>query len=279
MNDRYPELAHHIAVACAAGPDELRHDTTMREHVLAALELLETGQIRAAEPDGQGGYLVHTWVKQAILLCFRVFEQTCMATPLTNFFDRIPLRHQGWSETEFRAAGYRAVPGALVRRGAHVARDVVLMPSFINIGAHVGQGTMVDTWATIGSCAQVGARCHISGGAGIGGVLEPLQAQPTIIEDDCFIGARSEIAEGVRVGQGSVIAMGVFLGQSTKLFHRQHNKLLPPGLVPPYSVVVPGTLPAADGSHSLACAVIVKQVDAQTRGKTALNDLLRDAGT
>ena len=278
MNDVYPELAQQIAAASTAGADELRHNPSIREHVLAALELLESGRIRAAEPDGQGGYLVHAWVKQAILLCFRLFEPVCMAAPLINFFDRIPLRHQGWSEAEFRAAGYRVVPGALVRRGAHVAKDVVLMPSFINIGAYVGQGTMVDTWATIGSCAQVGARCHISGGVGIGGVLEPLQAQPTIIEDDCFIGARSEIAEGVRIGQGSVIAMGVFLGQSTKLFHRQRNELLPPGFVPPYSVVVPGTLPAADGSHSLTCAVIVKQVDAKTRGKTALNELLRDVG-
>lgn len=277
MNDRYTELAERIATAFAAGPDKLHHDATMRKTVLEALDLLETGQIRAAEPDGQGGYVVQAWVKQAVLLCFRLFEQTCMPTQLTTFFDRIPLRHQNWTEAEFRAAGYRAVPGALVRRGAHVGRDVVLMPSFINIGAHVGQGTMVDTWATIGSCAQIGARCHISGGVGIGGVLEPLQAQPTIIEDDCFIGARSEIAEGMRVGQGSVIAMGVFLGQSTKLFHRERNQLLPPGLVPPYSVVVPGTLPAADGSHSLACAVIVKQVDAQTRSKTALNELLRDA--
>ena len=277
MNEQHAELAQRIATAFAAGPEGLRQDPTIRDTVLAALDLLEAGQIRAAEPDGQGGYVVHAWVKQAILLCFRLFEQTCMPTELTAFFDRIPLRHQGWTEAEFRAAGYRAVPGALVRRGAHVGRDVVLMPSFVNIGAHVGQGTMVDTWATIGSCAQIGARCHISGGVGIGGVLEPLQAQPTIIEDDCFIGARSEIAEGVRVGQGSVIAMGVFLGQSTKLYHRAQRQLLPPGLVPPYSVVVPGTLPATDGSHSLACAVIVKQVDAQTRSKTALNDLLRDA--
>ena len=245
-----------------------------RPAVERVIEGLEKGEFRVAEPDGKGGWLVNEWLKKAVLLYFRVQEMELVEADPAPFWDKIPARFADFDETAFRKLGARVVPGAIARRGAHIGKDVVLMPSFVNIGAYVGAGTMVDTWATVGSCAQVGKHCHLSGGAGIGGVLEPLQATPTIIEDHCFIGARSEVVEGVVVGHHSVIGMGVFLGQSTRIYNRA-TKEVSYGYVPPGSVVVSGQLPAADGSHSLYCAVIVKQVDAKTRSKTSVNDLLR----
>jgi 2,3,4,5-tetrahydropyridine-2,6-dicarboxylate N-succinyltransferase len=244
------------------------------EHALAGLE---AGTLRVAEPDGAGGWRVNAWLKKAVLLHFRLSGNRVMPGAPAPYFDKVALRYEAHDEAAFRAGGARIVPGAVVRRGAHIARDVVLMPSFVNIGAYVGQGTMVDTWATVGSCAQIGAHVHLSGGAGIGGVLEPLQANPTIIEDGCFIGARSEVVEGVVVERGSVIGMGVFLGQSTRIYDRATGAVTY-GRVPAGSVVVAGALPAADGSHSLYCAVIVKQVDEKTRAKTSINELLRGEG-
>ena len=238
------------------------------------LELLESGAARVAEPDGQGAWRVNTWLKQAVLLYFRVHGSRLMSGGAMAAWDKVPLRFADASTTEMRALGARVVPGALVRRGAFIGKDAVLMPSYLNIGAYVGAGSMVDTWATVGSCAQIGARVHLSGGVGIGGVLEPLQAAPTIIEDDCFIGARSEVVEGVIVERGSVIGMGVFLGQSTRIYDRASGQVHY-GRVPAGSVVVAGSLPAADGSHSLYAAIIVKQVDAKTRAKTGINELLR----
>ena len=238
------------------------------------LDGLESGRLRVAEPDGQGGWRVNQWAKRAILLYFRANDTRVMEGGPMAAFDKVPLRFAGSDEAAFRAAGARIVPGALVRRGAFVGSDAVLMPSYVNIGAWVGPGAMVDTWATVGSCAQVGARVHLSGGVGIGGVLEPLQANPTIIEDDCFIGARSEVVEGVIVERGSVLGMGVFLGQSTRIYDRA-TKQVSYGRVPAGSVVVAGSLPAADGSHSLYAAVIVKRVDEKTRAKTSINELLR----
>jgi 2,3,4,5-tetrahydropyridine-2-carboxylate N-succinyltransferase len=239
------------------------------------LTLLDRGELRVAEPR-DGGWVVNEWLKKAVLLSFRVRENRLVDGGFTRFYDKVPLKYAAASEEELRAGGVRIVPHALVRRGAYVAPDVVLMPSYVNIGARIDSGTMVDTWATVGSCAQIGRNVHLSGGVGIGGVLEPLQATPTIIEDDCFIGARSEIVEGVVVGAGSVISMGVFIGQSTRIYDRATGTLLQ-GRVPPGSVVVPGTLPSADGRYGLYCAVIVKRVDAQTRAKTSLNELLRSA--
>lgn len=245
----------------------------VRPAVDAALMALESGQLRVAEPvDGQ--WTVNQWLKKAVLLSFRLWPNQVMPGAPAPYFDKVPLRYAGWDADAFRAGAARVVPGAVVRRGAHIGRDVVLMPSFVNIGAYVGPGTMVDTWATVGSCAQIGAGVHLSGGAGIGGVLEPLQASPTIIEDGCFIGARSEVVEGVVVECGSVIGMGVFLGQSTRIYDRATGRITY-GRVPAGSVVVSGSLPAADGSHSLYCAVIVKQVDEKTRGKVGINELLR----
>jgi len=238
------------------------------------LDLLEGAACRVAEPDGSGGWKVNAWLKKAVLLYFRIRPNTVMDGGPMHAWDKVPLRFAGADAARFAALGARVVPGALVRRGAHVARDAVLMPSYVNIGAYVGTGTMVDTWATVGSCAQIGARVHLSGGVGIGGVLEPLQASPTIIEDDCFIGARSEVVEGVVVERGSVIGMGVFLGQSTRIYDRASGEV-GYGRVPAGSVVVAGSLPAADGSHSLYAAIIVKQVDARTRSKTGINELLR----
>jgi 2,3,4,5-tetrahydropyridine-2-carboxylate N-succinyltransferase len=239
-----------------------------------ALDGVESGELRVAEPDGAGGWRVNQWLKKAVLLSFRLNPNVVMDATPAPYFDKVPLRFEGFDAARFREVGARVVPGAVVRRGAHIARDVVLMPSFVNIGAHVGAGTMVDTWATVGSCAQIGAHVHLSGGVGIGGVLEPLQAAPTIIEDDCFIGARSEVVEGVIVERGSVIGMGVFLGQSTRIYDRA-TKQVHYGRVPAGSVVVAGALPAADGSHSLYAAVIVKRVDEKTRSKTSINELLR----
>ncbi|WP_242108023.1 2,3,4,5-tetrahydropyridine-2,6-dicarboxylate N-succinyltransferase [Luteimonas aquatica] len=253
-------------------PDEI--DGSTRPTVERVIDGLENGEFRVAEPDGKGGWSVNEWLKKAVLLYFRTQEMEVVEADPAPFWDKIPARFAGFDEPAFRKLGVRVVPGAVTRRGAHIGKDVVLMPSFVNIGAHVGAGTMVDTWATVGSCAQVGKHCHISGGAGIGGVLEPLQATPTIIEDHCFIGARSEVVEGVIVGHHSVIGMGVFLGQSTRIYNRA-TKEISYGVVPPGSVVVAGSLPAQDGTHSLYCAVIVKQVDAKTRAKTSVNDLLR----
>ncbi len=246
----------------------------LRTAVEAALDGLESGALRVAEPVADGAWRVHEWLKKAVLLYFRINGNRVMPGGPMHAWDKVPLRFADADPARFGEIGARFVPGALVRRGAFIARDAVLMPSYVNIGARVGAGTMVDTWATVGSCAQIGARVHLSGGVGIGGVLEPLQAAPTIIEDDCFIGARSEVVEGVVVEQGSVIGMGVFLGQSTRIYDRA-NGTVSYGRVPAGSVVVAGSLPAADGSHNLYAAVIVKRVDAKTRAKTAINDLLR----
>lgn len=239
-----------------------------------AMQGLESGELRVAEPDGNGGWQVNEWLKKAVLLYFRTNDMAVVDAQPAPFWDKVEARFAGFDEAKFKAAGVRVVPGAAVRRGTYFGRDVVLMPSFVNIGAYVGEGTMVDTWATVGSCAQIGKHVHLSGGAGIGGVLEPLQASPTIIEDHCFVGARSEVVEGVVVGHHSVIGMGVFLGQSTRIYNRATGEVSY-GYVPPGSVVVSGQLPAKDGSHSLYCAVIVKQVDEKTRSKTSVNDLLR----
>ena len=244
--------------------------------VEAALEGLDSGRLRVAEKSG-GEWHVHQWLKKAVLLSFRLNDMRTIegAPGGASWWDKVDSKFKGWGENRFRDAGFRAVPGAIVRRSAHIAKNVVLMPSFVNVGAYIGEATMIDTWATVGSCAQIGKHCHISGGTGIGGVLEPLQAGPVIIEDNCFVGARSEVAEGVIVGEGSVLAMGVFLGASTKIINRMNGDVHY-GKVPPYSVVVPGSLPGAGGGPSLYCAVIVKQVDERTRSKTSINELLRD---
>ena len=265
--------------AAWARRDQLGPDTAgaERDAVFAALDLLDRGEARIAEPV-EGGWHVHGWLKQAVLLSFRLSANEVMEAGAPAF-DKVALKFSGWDAARFAAAGIRAVPGAVVRRSAFIAPGAVLMPCFVNVGARIGEGTMIDTWSTVGSCAQVGRNCHISGGVGLGGVLEPLQAAPVVIEDDCFIGARSEVAEGVIVERGAVLAMGVFLGASTKIVDRATGEILY-GRVPAYSVVVPGSLPGKalpNGSPgpSLACAVIVKRVDAQTRAKTAINELLR----
>jgi len=249
----------------------------VREAVDAALDLLDAGSVRVAERGDDGAWRVNQWLKKAVLLSFRLSDMSLVAGAPggSAWWDKVPTKFQGWGESRFRAAGFRAVPGSIVRRSAYIAPGVVLMPSFVNLGAYVDADTMVDTWSTIGSCAQIGKRCHISGGAGIGGVLEPLQAGPVIIEDDCFIGARAEVAEGVVVRQGSVLSMGVYLGASTRIVERETGAVLY-GEVPPYSVVVSGSMPGASGGPSLYCAVIVKKVDERTRAKTAINELLRD---
>ncbi len=266
------------------GRDTLSPETggRCREAVERALTLLDRGALRVAEKV-EGAWTTRQWAKKAVLLSFRLNAMTAMRLadgplsdpPLGPWWDKVPNKFADWGGDEFREAGFRAVPGAIVRRGAYVGRGAVLMPSFVNVGAYVGEGAMIDTWATVGSCAQIGRNVHLSGGAGIGGVLEPLQANPTIIEDDCFIGARSEVAEGVIVEQGAVLSMGVFLSASTKIVDRASGEVFR-GRVPAYSVVVPGALPDPNGGPSLACAVIVKRVDAQTRAKTAVNELLRD---
>ncbi len=241
------------------------------------LDGLESGEFRVAEPAGGAGrWQVNQWLKKAVLLCFRIHENEVIEAAYTHFFDKLPLRWGSDSGRQISEIGARVVPPATVRRGAHIGHDAVLMPSYVNIGAYIGPGTMVDTWATVGSCAQIGSNVHLSGGVGIGGVLEPLQASPTIIEDNCFIGARSEVVEGVIVEHGSVLSMGVFIGQSTRIYNRETGKILH-GRIPAGSVVVPGSLPAPDGSHSLYCAVIVKRVDEQTRAKTSINEILRHA--
>jgi 2,3,4,5-tetrahydropyridine-2-carboxylate N-succinyltransferase len=267
----------------------------VRDAVDHAIELLDSGQFRVADKGPDGEWVTHQWLKKAVLLSFRLNANRMMLSdaPASHtllgtlggeavvgdavgpWWDKVPNKFQDWTETKFLDAGFRAVPGSIVRRGAYIGKNVILMPSFVNIGAWVGEGTMVDTWATVGSCAQIGKNVHLSGGAGIGGVLEPLQANPTIIEDGCFIGARAEVAEGVIVGEGAVLAMGVYLSGSTKIVDRETGEVFR-GKVPPYSVVVPGSLPDPKGGPSLYCAVIVKRVDAQTRAKTGVNELLRD---
>jgi 2,3,4,5-tetrahydropyridine-2-carboxylate N-succinyltransferase len=277
MNDDLQNLKSAIDAAF-----EFRAEITPK-NIPAGLEgvlekciaMLDTGSARVAEQK-EGIWTVNEWLKKAVLLYFRTRDNTVMDAGFTRFFDKLPLKYAGATEAQLRASGTRVVPHAVVRRGAFVAPNVVLMPCYVNIGAYVGAGSMVDTWATVGSCAQIGRNVHLSGGVGIGGVLEPLQASPTIIEDDCFIGARSEIVEGVVVEAGSVISMGVFIGQSTRIYDRTTGQVLQ-GRIPAGSVVVPGTLPSADGRYGLYCAVIVKRVDAQTRAKTSINDLLRGA--
>ena len=246
----------------------------IRTAVETVLGLLDAGKLRVAERLA-GTWHVNEWLKKAVLLSFRIADNAEVRAGALNFYDKVPLKYQGWDAARFGAAGVRVVPPATVRRGAFIASNVVLMPSYVNIGAYVDSGTMVDTWATVGSCAQIGKNVHLSGGVGIGGVLEPLQAAPTIIEDNCFIGARSEIVEGVIVETGAVISMGVFIGQSTRIYDRERDEILY-GRVPAGAVVVPGTLPAKNGKYGLSCAVIVKRVDAQTRAKTSLNELLRN---
>jgi 2,3,4,5-tetrahydropyridine-2-carboxylate N-succinyltransferase len=247
----------------------------LRDAVQTAIAMLDSGACRVAEPR-DGGWHVNQWLKKAVLLSFRLSDNAIMPGTHSNFFDKVPMKYADYSEDDFRRDGVRVVPDAIVRRGAYVASDVVLMPSYVNIGARVDSGSMVDTWATVGSCAQIGKNVHLSGGVGIGGVLEPVQAGPTIIEDDCFIGARSEVVEGVIVEKGSVISMGVYIGQSTRIYDRATGEVSY-GRIPAGSVVVSGNLPSADGKYSLYCAVIVKHVDEKTRSKTSLNDLLRNA--
>lgn len=247
---------------------------TVEDAVAEALGLLDSGAARVAEKiDGE--WRVNQWLKKAVLLSFALSDNKVIESGHSRFYDKVPMKYADYTADRFAADGVRVVPDAIVRRGAYVASDVVLMPSYVNIGAYVDSGTMVDTWATVGSCAQIGRNVHLSGGVGIGGVLEPLQAGPTIIEDDCFIGARSEVVEGVIVGEGSVISMGVYLGQSTRIYDRSSGEISY-GRIPPGSVVVPGNLPSTDGKYSLYCAVVVKQVDARTRAKTGLNELLRN---
>jgi 2,3,4,5-tetrahydropyridine-2,6-dicarboxylate N-succinyltransferase len=246
----------------------------LRQAVLETIDLLDQGRLRVAEKK-DGEWVTHQWTKKAVLLSFRLEDNTVVENGYTRYYDKVPAKFADYGAAAFERGGFRVVPPAAVRKGAYIGKNVVLMPSFVNIGAYVDEGTMVDTWATVGSCAQIGRNVHLSGGVGIGGVLEPLQASPTIIEDNCFIGARSEIVEGVIVGEGSVVSMGVFIGASTRIFHRETGEILH-GRVPPGSVVVSGTLPAADGRCSLYCAVIVKQVDARTRAKTSINELLRN---
>jgi 2,3,4,5-tetrahydropyridine-2-carboxylate N-succinyltransferase len=251
-------------------------DAKVRQAVSDVIDGLDNGSLRVAEKkDGQ--WQVNEWIKKAVLLSFRTHDNVVMPGQSTNFYDKVPSKFENYTEADFRAGGFRIVPPAAVRKGAYIGSDVICMPAFVNIGAYVDSGTMIDTWATVGSCAQIGKNVHLSGGAGIGGVLEPLQASPTIIEDNCFIGARSEVVEGVIVEEGSVISMGVFLGQSTRIYNRMTGEITY-GRIPAGSVVVSGNLPSADGKYSLYCAVIVKQVDAKTRGKVSINELLR-AGT
>ncbi len=281
MNPYSPEYMEELIGVIDAGWESRAEVNTgtqgaLRDAVTEALARLDDGTARVAAPDEDGEWQVHQWLKKAVLLSFRLNDNQVMDGPGgANWFDKVPSKFQGWGEASFRAAGFRAVPGAIVRKGAFIGKNSVLMPSFVNIGAHVGEGTMVDTWATVGSCAQIGRNVHLSGGAGIGGVLEPLQADPVIIGDGAFIGARAEVAEGVRVGEGAVLSMGVYLGASTKIVDRATGEVHR-GVVPPYAVVVPGSLPDPNGGPSLYCAVIVKTVDAQTRSKTGINELLRD---
>ncbi len=249
-------------------------DTIVKEAVNEAMDMLDSGEARVAEPK-DGGWLVNEWLKKAVLLSFRIEDNEFMKGGFTNYYDKVPSKYADFNSRDFRSSGVRVVPPATVRKGAYIASGTVLMPSYVNIGAYVDSGTMVDTWATVGSCAQIGKNVHLSGGVGIGGVLEPLQAAPTIIEDNCFIGARSEVVEGVIVEKGSVISMGVYIGQSTRIYNRLTDEVTY-GRIPAGSVVVSGNLPSNDGKYSLYCAVIVKQVDEKTLGKVGINELLRD---
>jgi 2,3,4,5-tetrahydropyridine-2,6-dicarboxylate N-succinyltransferase len=274
------QAAHtHLAAQVDAAFDERSTLTPANappdivDAVCQALDLLDSGRARVAEKI-DGRWQVNEWLKKAVLLSFRLFDNVPIDAGYTRFYDKVPLKYSQHDAERFRAEGVRIVPPAVVRRGAHISRNVVLMPSYVNIGAHVGEGTMVDTWATVGSCAQIGRNVHLSGGVGIGGVLEPLQASPTIIEDNCFIGARSEVVEGVVVEEGAVLSMGVYVGQSTRIYDRERDEVSY-GRIPAGAVVVPGTLPATNGKYGLACAVIVKRVDAQTRAKVGINELLR----
>ena len=248
-------------------------DRRIRADVDAAIDMLDSGEARVAEKI-DGTWVVHEWLKMAVLLSFRIYDSEVVEGTFTRYFDKVPSKFVSYSDNQFRAGDFRAVPPAVARRGSFIGSGVVLMPSYVNIGAYVGSGTMVDTWATVGSCAQIGKNVHLSGGVGIGGVLEPLQASPTIIEDNCFIGARSEIVEGVVVEEGSVVSMGVYIGQSTRIYNRETGQVSY-GRIPAGSVVVSGNLPSDDGRYSLYCAVIVKQVDEGTRGKVGINELLR----
>ena len=273
--DAIPRLAAAVDAAFETRAELTpeRAPPEVRAAVERTLDLLDTGQLRVAEKrDGQ--WLVTEWLKKAVLLSFRLYDNRVADAGYTRFFDRVPLKYAEHTDARFRAEGVRVVPPAVVRRGAYVAPNAVLMPSYVNVGAWIGEGSMVDTWATVGSCAQIGRNVHLSGGVGIGGVLEPLQAAPTIVEDDCFIGARSEIVEGVIVEQGAVISMGVFIGQSTRIYDRERDEVIH-GRVPAGAVVVPGSLPATNGRYALSCAVIVKRVDAKTRARTGINELLR----
>jgi len=250
-------------------------DKSIINAVTSTLDLLDSGTLRVSEKKN-GVWHTHQWIKKAILLSFRVFDNKMIKGPYYSWFDKVDGKTFNWTEDKFLKSNFRAVPNGVVRKSAYIGKNVVLMPSFVNVGAYVDDGTMIDTWATVGSCAQIGKNCHISGGVGIGGVLEPLQANPVIIEDNCFIGARSEVAEGVIVGEGSVLSMGVYVGASTKIIDRKTNKIIF-GNIPPYSVVVPGSLPGDDKTKpNLYCAVIVKTVDEKTRSKTSINELLRD---
>ena len=280
MAEAYEEI-EKIINSAFENPEDISPNMTgeKRDAIEAAMSFLDNGTLRVAEKN-EGEWHVHQWLKKAVLLSFRLNNMTTIAhgPGTANWWDKVPSKFDGWGAEDFSSAGFRAVPNCVVRRGAYIAPNVVLMPSFVNLGAYVDEGTMVDTWATVGSCAQIGKNVHISGGAGIGGVLEPLQANPTIIEDNCFIGARSEVAEGVIVREGAVLSMGVFLSASTKIVDRDSGDISY-GEVPPFSVVVPGMLPDASGTPGkpgLACAVIVKTVDAGTRAKTSINELLRD---
>ncbi len=267
------ELSTVIELAWKAGPGAVQ-SSIVREVVEYVIDALDAGRLRVAERQAVGEWTVAQWIKQAVLLSFRLTDSKLLRVGGASYFDKVDSKFAGFDEPELRATGVRTVPPAMVRHGAYLARDVVVMPSFINIGAYVDEGTMVDAWANVGSCAQIGKRVHLSVGVCIGGVLEPVQAHPTIVEDDCFIGANSSVVEGVIVEEGSVIAMGVHLGQSTKILDRE-TRTISYGRIPARSVVIAGTLPAPDGSYSTACAIIVKKVDAQSRAKTSINELLR----
>ena len=270
MNKDMKELQLIIEAAFAKLP-ELDHG--VNEVVQQVLALLDSGKLRVAEKIN-GEWCTHDWIKKAVLLSFRLNQNQMLAAGDVKFYDKVPLKFSNYTESDFATAGFRVVPGAVARAGAYIAKNVILMPSYVNIGAYIDEGSMVDTWATVGSCAQIGKNVHLSGGVGIGGVLEPLQANPTIIEDNCFIGARSEVVEGVIIEEGSVLSMGVYIGQSTRIYDRSSGEIFY-GRVPAYSVVVPGNLPSNDGSYSTYAAIIVKRVDAKTRSKTSINDLLR----
>ncbi|MBL8514796.1 MAG: 2,3,4,5-tetrahydropyridine-2,6-dicarboxylate N-succinyltransferase [Betaproteobacteria bacterium] len=282
MNIAQPQQLIDTAWEQRANLNPLTHnrDSELGQAVASVINALDRGALRVAEKIG-GQWVTHQWIKKAVLLSFRLTPNDLMCERgevlgnVARYYDKVPTKFAEYTTKDFEAGGFRVVPPAVARRGSFIGKGVVLMPSYVNIGAYVDEGTMVDTWATVGSCAQIGKNVHLSGGVGIGGVLEPLQANPTIIEDNCFVGARSEVVEGVIVGEGSVISMGVFIGQSTKIYDRATGEITY-GKVPPYSVVVAGSLPSADGRYSLNCAVIVKKVDAQTRSKTGINELLRD---